>query len=112
VPRSWFDGGTGLGSATIDRMVALRQRLQPNAVTFGGCAAMPVNSVAWVGTESGHAPYPLWYSHDGESNVCLTDAPCPPCIYQPRKINKAPVGGSLRHLCNGQRAGSKDLHAL
>ena len=21
---------------------------------------MPVNSVAWVGTESGHAPYPLW----------------------------------------------------
>lgn len=40
--------------------MALRQRLQPQAVTFGGCAAMPVNSVAWVGTESGHAPYPLW----------------------------------------------------
>ena len=56
----WFDGGTGLGAATVEKMVALRQRLQPQAVTFGGCAAMPVNSVAWVGTESGHAPYPLW----------------------------------------------------
>ena len=45
-------------------MVALKQRLQPQAVSFGGCAAMPVNSIAWVGTESGHAPYPLWYSRD------------------------------------------------
>ena len=51
-------------------MVALRQRLQPQAVTFGGCAAMPVNSVAWVGTESGHAPYPMWYTRD----VCGTAA--------------------------------------
>ena len=31
---------------------------------------MPVNSVAWVGTESGHAPYPLWYTRD----VCGTAA--------------------------------------
>eukprot|EP01052_Picozoa_sp_SAG31_P003771 SAG31_NODE_148_length_22511_cov_20.369266_19_plen_140_part_00 len=66
----WFDGGTGLGAATVDKMVALREKLQPQAVTFGGCAAMPVNSVAWVGTESGHAPYPLWYARD----VCGTAA--------------------------------------
>ena len=55
----WYDGGTGLAPPSVDKMVALRQKLQPQAVTFGGCAAMQVNSVAWVGTESGHAPYPL-----------------------------------------------------
>ena len=57
----WYDGGTTLGPATVAKMVALKERLQPQAVTFGGCDAFPANSVAWVGTESGHAPYPLWY---------------------------------------------------
>ena len=48
----------------MTQMVVLKRKLQPQAVTFGGCDAFSVNSVAWVGTESGHAPYPLWYERD------------------------------------------------
>ena len=66
----WFDGGPNLKGDGVAKMVALKEKLQPQAVTFGGCAAFGTNSVAWVGTESGHAPYPLWYDQD----VCGTAA--------------------------------------
>lgn len=80
-----FDGGTGLSAATKAKMVALRERLQPQAVTFGGCEAFPVNSVAWVGTESGHAPYPLWYARD-VCGTASTGSPTGHKIYMPYEV--------------------------
>jgi len=74
--RRRFDGGTGLGAATVSKMVALKQRLQPQAVTFGGCDAMPVNSVAWVGTESGIVRLPSAPSVCACVCVCVCVCEC------------------------------------
>ena len=53
----WFDGGY---HATLkSTLAALLQRLQPNAVVFGGAGISP-NALRWIGTESGYAPYPAW----------------------------------------------------
>ena len=59
----WFDGGfavPGLEST----LLALLNRTQPHAVVFNGCG-LSSNAVAWIGTESGHAPGPVWNPQSG-----------------------------------------------
>jgi hypothetical protein len=40
-------------------LTALLNKLQPNAVVFGG-AGLNNNALRWIGTEDGLAPYPTW----------------------------------------------------
>jgi len=47
----WFDGGNILPVNDI------LDRLAPDCITFQGRRP---NSIRWVGTEHGHAPYPCW----------------------------------------------------
>ena len=61
----WYDGGYNLGPDMAVKLKALALTLQPNAVNFNGCEEGLPNAVDWIGTESGHAPYPLWYAMDG-----------------------------------------------
>ncbi len=53
----WFDGG--FDPALAPALTALLNRLQPNAVVFGG-AGLNNNALRWIGTEDGLAPYPTW----------------------------------------------------
>ena len=61
-----FDGGFAVPGLK-ERLLALYQRTQPSAVVFNGCGLMPENknAVIWIGTESGHAPYPVWATQTG-----------------------------------------------
>ena len=78
------------------KLKTLAITLQPNAVNFNGCKEGLPNSIDWVGTESGHAPYPLWYAMDG----CGTGMwlrvryVCTVCAYRtriPYTLNPLPV---------------------
>ena len=59
----WFDGG--YDSSMAKGLADLLAELQPDAVAFGG-ASLTRNSVRWVGTESGNAPYPCWSTADAQ----------------------------------------------
>jgi hypothetical protein len=59
----WFDGGFAVGGLQ-DRLLPLLNATQRHASVFNGCGLSP-NAVAWIGTESGHAPYPLWNTQTG-----------------------------------------------
>ena len=62
----WFDGGFGVPGLK-EPLLELYNRTQPNAAVFNGCGLMPdnKNAVIWIGTESGHAPYPVWSTQTG-----------------------------------------------
>lgn len=53
----WFDGGCSVPGIS-DEISEMLDKLQPNAVYFGGCAHK--NNLRWVGTESGLPKYPIW----------------------------------------------------
>ena len=57
----WFDGGCP--PSLKDKVAALLEELQPDAVRFQG----PSNSqaVRWIGSESGKAPEPNWITANG-----------------------------------------------
>ena len=62
----WFDGGFNVPGLK-EKLLALYQKTQPNAAVFNGCGLLPdnKNAVIWIGTESGHAPYPVWNTQTG-----------------------------------------------
>ena len=51
-----------LCSAALQKLIDLKLKLQPHAVGLNGCGNLPDNAsnIAWVGSETGVAPYPLW----------------------------------------------------
>ena len=50
---------------------------------FNGCG-LAKNAVAWIGTESGHAPYPVWNTQDG----CPSGAGTPDgASYVPKEVD-------------------------
>ena len=53
----WFDGG--FDPSLAPSLSTLLNKLQPNAVVFGG-AGLNNNALRWIGTEDGLAPYPTW----------------------------------------------------
>ena len=59
----WFDGGFSVGGLQT-KLLGLLNGTQPHASIFNGCGLSP-NAIAWIGTESGHAPYPVWNTQDG-----------------------------------------------
>lgn len=59
----WFDGGFKVPGLEAD-LLNLLNETQPHASVFNGCG-LSRNAVAWIGTESGHAPYPVWNNQDG-----------------------------------------------
>eukprot|EP00039_Didymoeca_costata_P003983 m.70841 g.70841 ORF g.70841 m.70841 type:complete len:699 (+) comp12173_c0_seq1:61-2157(+) len=59
----WFDGGFSVGGLQ-DQLLALLNKTQPHAAIFNGCG-LSSNAVGWIGTESGHAPYPIWNTDTG-----------------------------------------------
>ena len=70
----WFDGGFKVGGPKFEAgLLSLLNRTQPHAAVFNGCGLSP-NAVAWIGTESGHAPYPVWNTQTG----CPSGAGAPP----------------------------------
>jgi len=50
----WFDGGSPIPG--VGKLLSV---FQPDSVAFQGPADFP-NSIRWVGTEDGYAPYPCW----------------------------------------------------
>eukprot|EP00729_Bicosta_minor_P010054 gene10054-18971_t len=52
----WFDGGFAVPGLE-QKLLTLLNKTQPHAVIFNGCGLSP-NAIAWIGTESGHAPEP------------------------------------------------------
>jgi alpha-L-fucosidase len=77
----WFDGGFK-GPNQTD-LLALLNSSQPHACVFNGCGLSP-NAVAWIGTESGHAPYPVWNTQDG----CPSGAGTPDGVnYVPKEVD-------------------------
>ena len=63
--EAWFDGGYSPSLAS--NLTALLAKLQPHMVAFGGSGLLP-SAVRWVGTESGHAPYPCWSTASPSDN--------------------------------------------
>eukprot|EP00040_Diaphanoeca_grandis_P004874 m.30447 g.30447 ORF g.30447 m.30447 type:complete len:719 (-) comp16287_c0_seq1:149-2305(-) len=59
----WFDGGFNIPGMQ-EKLLTLYNTKQPNAPVFNGCG-LTKNAVAWIGTESGHAPYPVWNTQTG-----------------------------------------------
>ena len=78
----WFDGGFSVPGMK-DRLLTLLQEKQPRAAVFNGCG-LAKNAVAWIGTESGHAPYPVWNTQDG----CPSGAGTPDgASYVPKEVD-------------------------
>jgi len=57
----WFDGA--FLPAVHERLAALIRSTQPHSNGFNGFGVSP-NPVRWIGTESGHSPYPTWSTCD------------------------------------------------
>ena len=55
----WFDGGVQPVKDGGPDVAALLERLQPDAVVFGGPSTAK-NLLRWMGNEEGIAPYPNW----------------------------------------------------
>ncbi len=64
----WFDGGVLSKEQGGADVLALVQKLQPNAIAFQGPYGHP-NLVRWVGNEEGVAPYPCWATADSTTNA-------------------------------------------
>ena len=60
----WFDGGISQRIST--RIVALLNKYQPDAVTYGAGIGNNPNDVDWVGTETGEPVYPVWSTGCGK----------------------------------------------
>jgi alpha-L-fucosidase len=54
----WFDGGMPDSQAGYD-VLPYAKKLQPQAVVFGG-GNCPVETIRWIGGETGKAAYPCW----------------------------------------------------
>jgi len=82
----WFDGG--YPPNTQSQIADLLAELQPNAVAFQGPG---VNTIRWVGTESGHAPDPCWsaaassldYGQGSPDGVAFTPSESDTCFQTP-----------------------------
>ena len=59
----WLDGGLASPKAGYDILPHLKQ-LQPKAMVMGG-GNCPVETVRWIGGESGKTQYPCWATGDG-----------------------------------------------
>jgi len=59
----WFDGGMPAPTAGYD-VLPLAKKLQPKAVVNGG-GNCPVETIRWIGGESGRTSYPCWATGDG-----------------------------------------------
>eukprot|EP00948_MAST-09A_sp_MAST-9A-sp1_P002232 g2232.t1 len=78
----WFDGGYDVPGLKTNLLNLLNQK-QPHATVFGGCG-LAKNPVAWIGTESGHAPGPIWDT----SSDCKSGAGVPNgSIYIPKEVD-------------------------
>ena len=58
-----YSGGFSVPSLE-PHLLTLLNKTQPHACIFNGCGLSP-NAIAWIGTESGHAPYPVWNTQNG-----------------------------------------------
>ena len=87
----WFDGG--YYPALKSRLQGLITKLQPNATVLGGYGLAP-NSLRWVGTEDGLAPYPSW---------SRTDCTCAQCNHNPQqRLVQGIIVAGLQHNLNLQ----------
>jgi alpha-L-fucosidase len=64
----WFDGGVLTKQEGGSDVLALVQKLQPQAIAFQGPFGHP-NLVRWVGNERGTAPYPCWSTDKATTNA-------------------------------------------
>jgi alpha-L-fucosidase len=64
----WFDGGVLSSEKGGADVLALVQKLQPDAIAFQGPYGHP-NLIRWVGNEEGVAPYPCWATADSTTNA-------------------------------------------
>tara|TARA_B110000091_G_C13759782_1_gene451553 strand:- start:142 stop:1533 length:1392 start_codon:yes stop_codon:yes gene_type:complete len=58
----WFDGGFNVPGMK-HQLLSLYQAKQPHAAVFNGCG-LTDNAVLWIGSESGHASYPIWNNNN------------------------------------------------
>jgi alpha-L-fucosidase len=58
----WFDGGFSVPGMK-DQLLTLYQEKQPHAAVFNGCG-LTNNAVLWIGSETGHASYPVWNNNN------------------------------------------------
>ena len=65
----WFDGGFNVPGMK-NSLLKLYNETQQHAAVFNGCG-LTDNAVLWIGSESGHAPYPVWNTDN--TNPCPTD---------------------------------------
>ena len=69
----WFDGGIPNGFA--NKLWALHQELQPDAVAFQGpTVGKSPNLIRWAGTEGGHVKYPFWSADTAKKPLGSPDA--------------------------------------
>jgi alpha-L-fucosidase len=67
----WFDGGFADPSSGYEVLPYL-QKLQPKAMVMGG-GNCPVETVRWIGGESGKTTYPCWATGNGIFDDSLGD---------------------------------------
>lgn len=79
----WFDGGYQVDGLE-DVLLPLLNKYQRNAAVFGGCG-LTMNSVTWIGTESGYAPYPVWNAHN--PNCAPGAGSIDGSIWQPKEVD-------------------------
>ena len=63
----WFDGGVLSPSRGGSNVLALVNKLQPNAIAFQGPFGYK-HLIRWVGNEEGAAPYPCWATSDSTTS--------------------------------------------
>eukprot|EP01123_Difflugia_compressa_P004570 TRINITY_DN16005_c0_g1_i1.p1 TRINITY_DN16005_c0_g1~~TRINITY_DN16005_c0_g1_i1.p1 ORF type:complete len:461 (+),score=96.01 TRINITY_DN16005_c0_g1_i1:179-1384(+) len=71
----WFDGG--YQQDLSNTIIQLLKEKQPNAVIFNGYG-VTTNPVRWIGTETGHAPYPNWATGTSNGGDPTSPVWCPP----------------------------------
>jgi alpha-L-fucosidase len=64
----WFDGGILSKKRGGANVLALVEKLQPDAIAFQGPYGHP-NLIRWVGNEKGVAPYPCWATVDSTTGA-------------------------------------------
>eukprot|EP00041_Stephanoeca_diplocostata_P026594 m.719691 g.719691 ORF g.719691 m.719691 type:complete len:561 (+) comp23001_c0_seq25:851-2533(+) len=101
----WFDGGFAVPSLQ-DKLLGLLNKTQPHACVFNGCG-LSRNAIEWIGTESGHAPGPIWNPQTG----CASGAGTPGGhSYIPKEVDLTLQNADTWFFHEG--TGYRELHEM
>ena len=81
----WFDGGFNVPGMK-NQLLSLYEAKQPHAAVFNGCG-LTKNAVLWIGSESGHAKYPVWNNNNVPSDCGGGEGEINGTSYIPKEVD-------------------------